>query len=94
MKRQSQLLWPHRFDFQAAACSRDGGLGRVGTRHYISSIRASSCCWRPLQKRLLRSHLGNSWPHISLICVHATDAEERKTLLQLSGKKTGKKKCS
>lgn len=34
---------------------------------YISTIRVSSCFYRLLQKGLLFSHLGNSWPQINLI---------------------------
>lgn len=46
---------------------------------YISAIRASSCFYQPLQKGLLFSHLGNSWPQISLIFTHALKhAEEKK----------------
>lgn len=37
----------------------------------FSAIRVSSCFCRPLQRGLLFSHLGNSWPQISLIFTHA-----------------------
>lgn len=38
---------------------------------WIFTIGASSCFYRPLQKGLLFSHLGNSWAQISLIFTDA-----------------------
>lgn len=60
---------------------------------YISAIRGSSCFYQPLQKGLLFSHLGNSWPQISLIFTHAIKhAQVKKKYKQLQHTKAETKR--